>query len=473
MEISKRNDYSIREKAKSGYNYSKIVQQTGGTGNISISAGGGDESVFEIPIKCFNPGESWLRFDPTITAQGSGNVAWLPVNGVPFFRTIQAYTRNGVYLCDINNFEHYVKPAWMSQENSSYMDNVPVSVNRFAGLNSLPTEFFPSSKTDLFAYYTAIVDTTTSSTNEPVQFTEIDYEIIKTWDNTYVMEKPGAEPVYCMRSDANTALTPKIRMPLSLIYNSFLSMKKDFYLNEVLILRFVWAGTGLLWYSTSTSDRTASAAALANGGLTVNNLYLYLARQTNQDIVESIKSQVMTSGINILIPYVTSQKFTGSSTASALDVQTLRLNRAHGRKCRRILTTFVDKNTANEGYMNRNTAGARIANFYSNLQNNRIQEFDIDCTVYDDYVLLKNQLKDKCTVGYSQYSYNWFWIDDFSDHSEEVLDDGNISCGISLDEEQRYDLNVTKAAVARSYVYYSYAICEKILSVGPSGVMVS
>lgn len=473
MEISKRNDYQIRDKAKSGYNYSKVVQQTGGTGSISISAGGGDESVFEIPIKCFNPGESWLRFDPTITAQGSSNVAWLPVNGVPFFRTIQAYTRNGVYLCDINNFEYYVRPAWMSQEHKDYLNSVGTSVDRDGTLISTVSEFFPSSGSDAYIYYTAIVDTTTSSTNEPVQFTELNYEIIKTWDNTYQLVNPGVDPVYCMRSAANTALTPKIRMPLSLIYNSFLSMKKDFYLNEVLILRFVWAGTGLLWYSTSVTDRTASAAALANGGLTVNNLYLYLARQTNQEIVESIKSQVMTSGMNILIPYVTSQKFTGSSAASALDVQTLRLNRAHGRKCRRILTTFVDENTANEGYMNRNTAGARIANFYSNLQNNRIQEFDIDCTAYDDYVLLKNQLKDKCTIGYEHYAYNWFWIDDFSDHSEEVLSDGSISCGISLDEEQRYDLNVTKAAVARSYVYYSYAICEKILSVGPSGVLVS
>jgi hypothetical protein len=88
------------------YQLSRLIQQTGGQG-VVVGIAGGDQSIFEIPPKVMNFSKSILSFTlaPTVTA--GALFPFMFVDGYPCIRQLQLYTRSGLYLCDINDFDRY------------------------------------------------------------------------------------------------------------------------------------------------------------------------------------------------------------------------------------------------------------------------------------------------------------------------------------------------------------------------------
>ena len=115
--------------------------------------------------------------------------------------------------------------------------------------------------------------------------------------------------------------------------------------------------------------------------------------------------------------------------------------------------------------------GAVVTSFYSMLNNQRIQEINVTPSFYDDWNFLQQRLQGSVIQNSNIYGFNWFWVDDFSESEKLYNYNPNDDVGIPLDVEQKYDLYLTmNGSLTRNN--YSFAICQKMLTVSAAGVTV-
>ena len=99
--VSRELDYKSVDVSHGSYQLSKITPQS--ESNI-ITPNGGEEAIFEIPgSKVINFGRSILSFQFTPGTAGSAKFNWIHCDWFPFIRQLQLYTREGLFLCDIQN----------------------------------------------------------------------------------------------------------------------------------------------------------------------------------------------------------------------------------------------------------------------------------------------------------------------------------------------------------------------------------
>jgi len=238
-----------------------------------------------------------------------------------------------------------------------------------------------------------------------------------------------------------------------------------------------------------------------------------------------LRSRILTGGMSVLIPYVYQYK-TNISNASSQTV-TLRFNRGNGSRLKKIyhsvfnnnetvstglVTTAGNQRVIPTGYDNDNRAviyggwnGAnnnagnvtnrsKVQVFYTMLDNERLQEFNLVCADYDDYMLLKDRLKGSVIQSADMFYYNWFWMEDFSGLEDKTIEPANsevLESGLDLSVERKWDfyaqqvnsvaagdadteLNSVNAANSNggSYNHYTFAITQKTLTVSSAGITV-
>jgi hypothetical protein len=128
------------------------------------------------------------------------------------------------------------------------------------------------------------------------------------------------------------------------------------------------------------------------------------------------------------------------------------------------------------------------------LDNERLQEFNLVCADYDDYMLLKDKLKGSVIQSADMFYYNWFWIEDFTgmeDKTKEPKNSENLEVGLDLSIERKWDFyaqqvntvavgdadtiaNSVNAANSNGgqYNHYSFAVTQKMLTISSSGITV-
>ena len=101
-----------------------------------------------------------------------------------------------------------------------------------------------------------------------------------------------------------------------------------------------------------------------------------------------LRTQIASSGFQVLIPYCYTYKTALNGTSQTVS---LRFNRGHGIKLKKIYhSIFNSTEQANTAYDCSNLAGAKTQVFYTMLDNNRIQEYNLTVANGDDYIYLKN-----------------------------------------------------------------------------------
>lgn len=199
------------------YQLSKVVQQAG-LQTMTVGAAGGVESVFEIPAKVFNLSKSFLSF--TIgpdTAAGANNYNWANIDGFSAIRQVQLYTRGGLYLCDINDFDRYTN---MTLRRNVLCDDM------FGWDNPSPSALIAA----------------TSGNLEGLAVNANGVAAGQVRPDNSALISPYKEPLYVLNAGVNT-LTPSFNVLLNLssVKNSILSENKDLWFGgEILYLRVVW-----------------------------------------------------------------------------------------------------------------------------------------------------------------------------------------------------------------------------------------
>ena len=104
--VSNELDYKSYDVSHGSYQYTQLTPINGTNSTVTVTTGGGQESIWEVPMQVINLGKSFMRFDISAPAVG-GNSTNVFLDTVPF-RQIQVYNRNRVLLADITDVNKYV-----------------------------------------------------------------------------------------------------------------------------------------------------------------------------------------------------------------------------------------------------------------------------------------------------------------------------------------------------------------------------
>jgi hypothetical protein len=429
--ISKSLDYKIQASSAPKYKMSLLTPQSGGT-SVTILPTSTVESLIELPAgKAYNLANSVLNmtFTPGIPGN-AGRFNWYPVDFCPLIHRIQLYSRGGTQLADISFLNKYLNIAQkLNTRNERFLNR---SANDFLYPSNTLTNVVPAIRPVASAAST----------------------------------KAYIEPAYALVGADNTA-TPvqQFQFRLGDIPHSVFSIDKDLYFNEVLVLRIEWAsGQAYSWYSTNVAQ-PATGAAVSAANHTVSDLSLYLSVETDEQIIQSLREKVNSSGLQVLIPYV--YHFKNNLTGNSQNIS-LRFNSAHGLSLCKIYTApFNSVETRELCVDHANANGAIISSYYTMIDNSRLTEFDLTCTNANprDYMYMKDQLRGTPMEQLDVFRYNWVHVEDFS-KDYEINEDPNTINGLLLtQQEKKFDLQATSVSAVNPLNWYTFAVTKRRLNI--------
>lgn len=443
--VSKELDYKIKGYAHPSYTMTKLLPQSGQQ-TVPITAGGGADTTFEIPINASNLFKSELRFTMTPDAKAA-KATWLPIDALTPFRQIQLYTRGGVYLADINAVNTYTNCSWKADTKLQDFLTFDQAL-RAAGGGT--TQFLQRNNSLVTA---AAADANTPSAQR--------------FNNT-ASNINYTEPIYLLSGTAVASATPPVvvRFPLGMLTNTIFSIDKDILFNEIMILRFVWNPTTRIGYRSNAQTDPVTGAEPWDNNISISDLTLYIATEKNDLIKNSLSEKINSeAGFNILIPYIFSYQnnLTGASQSISL-----RFNRGHGRRLLKIYhSSYNNADTVNTMYDHSNIADAKVLSFYTMMDNKRSQEFDLDTSNFEDYMLLQDYLKGSVIQNTNIYQFNWVWIEDFTGVMKGE-DGSNLETGLDLNAEKKWDIYLTTAGNPLNN--FTFAVTQKMLTISKAGI---
>lgn len=441
-----------------------------GSQTQTITVAGSQEIIFQIPVKCINLSKSFLNFNMAPAADAGAGVFYYNKCPLQAIRQIQLYTQSGVYLADVYYVNKYLDVAFYAEtpnkefatlETLTGTDiklkyGISTHKNNIAGTSVGAGVYAQRLVTDaagnIIAAGTANAGTTAVSYNERI----------------YVNAGTG------VAADAVNGIN--VMFPMKYLYNTIFNVDRDLYFGEVLQLRVIFDGRDSTYFRANNANDVSAGAPLSmDQDINVSNISFYCAIEQDPSIASQLVEKVNTSGLTIPIPFVYSYKTNLSSTIQSLS---LRFNRAHGKKLRRIYhAPYNNSETACYAYSRENLGGTKtVSQFYTLLNNERLQVFNVDCTKAQDWMLLRERIKDSTFVGADSYQAKWFWVDDFTSAdplcektSQDVIE---YSSGVDLNSEQKWDAYFTMNN-ARALNHYNFAVTEKELLIRPGSIVVS
>ena len=443
------------------YKYQKLPPQS--AASVQISATGGNDTVFECPVKVFNLSRSWLEFVLNPTAAPALNYNYMHLGVLSPWQQIQVISKTtGKILLDISNFQMFSKLMFQAEVTQEEFNNQDTGFDS----NSIVSFLRPNLSPNLAATPT-------------ISFTVKGQFGLRAADGSL----PAVyfkEASYCELGTVATA-TPifTCKVPLGLIKESILEVDKDLFFNDVLQIRFVWgAHYKVGWMSTSATDPTNGATPVALAGpINVSSLSLYLAVEQNEAIANEIKNTVLTQGLRIPIAYPTSIR--NVITNNTQHTVTILMNQTHGTRLLKIYHTMLTLNGGSnptEQYYtayNISLASNVYANgsyFYCQLDSNRIEDQNVNLSMLEDWMYIQSKLKNSITYDSGVYRENWFWVEDFStiDSIASNINENDIR-GIDMGNGRRFDFQLNCAGGAVSAIHYDFVIGQKMLVLTSNG----
>lgn len=443
MKVSSINDLSKKVFSGCSYRTNKLVPLSGSQ-TQTLSNTGTVNVQFEIPTQVVNLSKSRIAFDMLIPAQGASNSAWVHADPLSLFSRIQLLTRGGVSIMDITDCNKY---GAIVQPITTPMTEL---IQRSCGGTSARSVVGTDNTTGL-SVYNPIQGIQCSGLNAAANTTTSYRPSGPAGAVVASSQLPILEMRYLFNSTAlNSAVSLSYQIALENLEHTILSINKNLYFGENLILSITFNPlNSFAWYSTSVTDPNSAGATALTGTTTVSNLSLYLKVEQNPAIIRGFQEKLMSpEGLTVICPYVyTSKVNTGpSSTTCALN---FRLNRGYGQRLLRVYTTLFNNSETfalaldrcNE-YNSGVTGPAKLNNYRTLLNSVQLQDYQIDCTRGEDWLVNSDIIEGSAVSSVDQYKYQFVHIDDFSG-KQSILEEGNLVndsdiCGRDLSEEQLY-----------------------------------
>lgn len=420
------------------------------------------EVQFELPNKVYNLARSNLEFKINVASAGAGRSNALHLSGVPIDR-ISLFSREGVYLCDMPNFQQLSKavtPYLTCRENSKNCDG-------WNGTDDV------SNNTSSFSY-NSITD------GAGVATISSGGKSISNDDSFASMDKLAI---------AGDASSIRVRLPLKEIHHSLMSCDRVMYFGQSLILRVHLASAKGFGFSFDTVN--IADLSLANlgpiGTVTISELKVNLAVETSPDIIEGLVARVQSAGLQVMTPYTYGFLYTTGRGQQNVSVQQ-RLNAGHGQRLLYAISSHFDNNAnvATSSYLDNSNIDesgviTKVKRYQTSMDNNNLTEYVVDTSKGEDFELHKPSLMGSTVKDTRDYQETRVHLDSWRGGKTCSWRerDGTEVDGLSLESERIHNMNVEEQVTNDpalggdlSYRVYSWFVCQRTLTIQPNGQIV-
>lgn len=392
-----------------------IVRPLSGGQAYTIAPTSTQEIIFELGTSVWNLAQSYLEFEWGVPLTTNAYTVAFE-NSITFFSSIYLLTRTGIYICQLefaNQVIGVMNDKEMSVSELMQLDTAtaPFSCSQLTGPNNLRP-------------------TVTGFSTSPVNNTEV---------------------LYMTSSALGAALGNIERIPLRLIKNTIFALNRNLLFGEVINLRLL-AGPGSNITYTCTGLPNTGVLTQTNN-LFIQNIQLLLAYEQDAQIISTLREQ-LNQGFSFPIPFVYVQRNLVTGGAQTPNV---RYNRGNGIVLRKfIYTAFAPTTNLNFVYDRDNcvSAGAVVAvpaagasytisavgstkvqQYYTTINNARIEDLQLSVANWDDYLFNMIQLRYSMTQQANSYRFNWFHSNHF-DSQQPVLSDFQDTSGLGMYADQ-------------------------------------
>jgi hypothetical protein len=204
-------------------------------------------------------------------------------------------------------------------------------------------------------------------------------------------------------------------------------------------------------------------------------VFLFLAVEQNQLIVDSVINKVLTQGLKLNMPYTTA--FRNGSTGTVANIQ-IPLSQQYGRKLKRVLNTVWDPTeSANTAMDCSNVAGSKITSYNTYLDQRQLQDYPLltaapSATAInaDDWRENHKYCENSVIQNRAVYQLSWFHCDQFYEPgiAEKLgVPEDNLDDGLPMDAPKLYALQATTAAAC---THYTFATFVRSIQIDRTGV---
>ena len=444
-------NYKPVSEANPKYRFLRLPLNQGAS-SYTISSTGSQLLEFKLPNSVYNLAQSMIGYTVTVPDPAAPRFNWIAEDTFEICTNAYFGTASGLDLCNLNNVSKYVKVA---RKNKTIFDNY-VS-------NDSTSSLYPSNALSAANFYPVGNSNVAGVVTGVVNYIEPKYLSVGTVGTCAVPPATGTG-----------AITRARLFPLSGLVDTVFSVDKDLYIPTDMYARFTAGPSNLYTFtSTSNADPTAGTPAATAGNVTISSIFLYLAIETNELIVQSVMSKVLTEGLRLNIPYTVGFRNTSSGTSANIS---LPLTNQYGQKLKQITNTvWHGTESANTALDCNNYNGVKIQNYVTYINSRQLQDSLIVCNNaigenYDDWRENRRFLRGSTIINRFNYAQNWSHIDRFyEDNKGSVIQEDNRVDGIDMSQPVLYQLQAT--TTSNPFVHYTFATFNRAIGIDKTGII--
>lgn len=422
------------------------------TGNSLTLSTAAQQMEFKLPICPYNLARSFLSYE--ISVAGTNNrYSYLFEDCLDLASSVTFGTAGGLNLVDLNYLTNYTKIARkIYTETEDYLGGDVTGGLYCNGMlnNGQQPNILPGGFT--------VQPNAGASTNP--------YLLPAGFQN--VAPCGVFESQYSVVSPLGGAISRYRQYPLSGIVNTLFDQDRDFYAPVEMYLRLQTNSVNKMTFiSTSNNAPTTANSAVTAAAVTANQLYLYLAVEQNQVIIDSVIQKYKSGNMKFQIPYTTAfRNSTAAATTASLQIP---FSSQYGKRLHHVLHTVAstaDNEQLQTAISVENWNGSKIVSFQTFLDNRPLQDNVLSCLQpgatdlvmnSDDWRNNEKYLHNNM-MNLAQYQLNWFHIDNFYDPmGNEGLPLCNVENGLELRDASRlWQIQMTTSN-ATGLAFYTFA----------------
>ncbi len=278
------------------------------------------------------------------------------------------------------------------------------------------------------------------------------------------------EPLYMQKTNAGAPLILNRQFMFNSLKGTILGVDRNFYCPSEMYLRFQTPRSdNVVWLQDSPVGVNA-ATSVSN--LVMKNVTLFLAVETNDNTIKLLRDTCMAGALKYDIPYTVTNRQTGQPAGGETSFQ-VSYNNSQGHRLKRIVTTAMNpKESLDFAFDANNNDGVKISSYSTYLDNVRLQDRSVLCTVDDwneNRFLLGTGKNHSCILSRKMYYTNWFHMDSFAQiKGIDDLPEVNIYRGLDMAIPKQWQFSSYPAM--SGLVHYTFAEFLRPILITPLGV---
>lgn len=480
--LSPQINYDIIDRPYPKYQYKQIIPIEG-TSAKTLDTTTSQFNTFEVTNDVLNLHHSYITFDVNVTGTTAGRYIWFNCLGFPAIRDIRVYDKNGRAYFELESVNEYLETVLPATTSTEEMITNGLPDDEIAGIHAYNYDGHFHVVTPIAALATVTGGTAVlfnanftqkltwskGGFYRPINATEFDatYSTIVNEPVRSFVSKSDTTLVAATK----TAATIRYRVPLKAFKHSMLEKDIDMPVGDSLYIRINYEAINRIGFSnTSAVNPATGAGALINA--TVTNQFLVYAAEVDDIIRQSIFAKFNAGEFVINADHV--ERLELPETAQSTNVLAqFKIDPFMGQKLKKIYYTAYNRtadniNNNSFNHVNTGSRGTQFIDTYNTLlDNDLLQQFTIDCSRGDDYLVNKKCLLGSSLANSRAYKYGWLHIDDFSDYYAV----GNRQTeGIPLTDSKSHTWSIKGTSQNIRKIHKMYAILERYYKITPVGV---